>query len=215
MQRGRTVPAPRFEMLHAPVRPDGTYAIDGLKLHAGNPGRWFLVFEEPGHAPAVLGPPAVKAGERQRMINLAAVEGGSIAGRVEHVPEAMAGQVWVVAFNENIIRREARAGRDGAFRIDGLPSGRYGVKVGHDAYQDPHIAENRPLGRESTPEERPQRPKKAEPWQGAVEATVRPARRPQGCCSISDLPDRSSRGEAARSNRPRDAVPFSLPFSGS
>jgi hypothetical protein len=162
VQRGRTVPAPRYEMLHVPVRPDGTYAIDDLKLHLGNPGRGFLVFEEPGHAPAVFGLPALEAGERQRTIDLAAAEGGSIAGRVEHVPEAMAGQVWVVAFNENIVRREVRAGRDGAFRIDGLPPGRYGVKVGHDAYRDPHISE-----------ERAQRPKKAEPWQGAALATVR------------------------------------------
>ena len=50
--------------------------------HPGNPGRWFLIFEEPGHAPAAFGPPALKAGERQRMIDLAAVEGGSLAGRV-------------------------------------------------------------------------------------------------------------------------------------
>ena len=107
------------------------------------------------------------------MINLAAMEGGSIAGRVEHVPEAMAGQVWVVAFNENIIRREARAGRDGAFRLDGLPAGRYGVKVGHDAYKDPHIPVIRPFSQERTPEELAQWKKKAEPWQGAVDATVR------------------------------------------
>ncbi len=175
VQRGRTVPAPRFEILHVPVRPDdGTYTIDDLKRHLGNPGRWFLVFEEPGHAPAVLGLPALEAGQRQRTIDLAAAQGGSIAGRVEHVPEAMAGQVWVVAFNENIIRRETRAGRDGAFRIDALPPGRYGLKIGHDAYQDPHIPENSPLGRERTPEEQALLRKKAEPWQGAAEATVRP-----------------------------------------
>jgi hypothetical protein len=173
VQRGRTVPAPRFELLHVPVRPDGTYAIEDMKLHPGNPGRWFLVVEEPGHAPAVFGAPALKADERQRTINLAAVEGGSIVGRVEHVPEPMAGQVWVVAFNENVIRREVRAGRAGAFRLDGLPPGRYGVKVGHDAYRDPHIPEIRPFGQERTPEERAQWKKKAEPWQGAVEATVR------------------------------------------
>jgi hypothetical protein len=40
--------------------------------------------------------------------------------RVEHVHEAKAGLFWVVAFHENIIRREARAGR-------------YGAKAGHDA----------------------------------------------------------------------------------
>jgi hypothetical protein len=172
MQRGRTVPAPRFEMLSTPVRPDGTYAIDDLKLHPGNPGRWFLVLEEPGHAPAVFHPPTLKPGDRERTIGLAAVEGGSIAGRVEHVPPAMAGQVWVVAFNENVIRREARAGRDGVFRIDGLPPGRYGLKAGHDAYRDPHIPTIPPFGQKRTPEELALWKKLAEPWQGAVEATV-------------------------------------------
>jgi hypothetical protein len=174
VQRGRTVPAPRFEMLDVPVRPDGTYTIGDLKFHLGNPGRWFLVFEEPGHAPAVFGPPELKAGERQQTIDLAAVEGGTIAGRVEHVPEAMAGQVWVVAFNENIVRREARAGRDGTFHLDDLPPGRYGLKAGHDAYRDPHIPRLGPLTQERTPEQLAQWKKKAEPWQGAVEATVRP-----------------------------------------
>jgi hypothetical protein len=161
-------------MLHVPVRPDGTYAIDDLKLHPGNPGRWYLVFEDPGHAPSVFAPPTLKAGERGSTIDLAAVEGGSIAGRVEHIPEAMAGQDWVVAFNENVIRREARVGRDGTFRLDGLPHGRYGLKAGHDAYRDPHIPTIPPIGQERSPEELALWKKKAQPWQGAVEATVRP-----------------------------------------
>jgi hypothetical protein len=173
VQRGRTVPAPRFEMVHVPSRPDGAFAIDELTIRPRNPGRLFLVVEEPGHAPTVLGPLELKAGDRQRTIDVAATEGGSIAGRVEHVPEAMAGQVWVVAFNENIIRREARLGRDGTFRLDGLPPGRYGLKVGHDAYKDPHIPEIHGFGQKRTPEELALWDKKAEPWQGAVEATVR------------------------------------------
>jgi hypothetical protein len=172
VERGRTVPAPRFEMLHAPIRPDASYAIDDLKLRLGNPGRWLLVVEEPGHAPAVFSSLGLRSGETQRTLNLDAQEGGSIAGRIEHVPEAMAGQIWVVAFNENLIRREARVGRDGAFRLDGLPPGRYGLKVGHDAYRDPHIPDIGRMGQERTPEQQALWRKKAEPWQGAVEAIV-------------------------------------------
>jgi hypothetical protein len=173
VQRGRTVPSPRFEMLHVPLRPDGTYAIDSLKLRLGNPGRWYLVVEEPGHAPAFFGPLSRKPGEAERTMNLDAEEGGSITGRVEHVPDSMAGQVWVVAFNENIIRRESRGGGDGEFRLDGLPPGRYGLKIGHDAYRDPHIPQIGPIGQQRTPEQRALWTKKAEPWQGAVEAIVR------------------------------------------
>lgn len=173
VQRGRTIPSPRFEMYHAALRPDGTYAIEALKLDMGRPGRWFLAVEEPGHAPVILATPALAAGEKQRTIDLKTVEGGSIAGTVEHVPQAMAGKVWVVVFNENIVRRETRVGRDGTFRLDDLPPGRYGVKVGHDAYRDPHIPKLSGIGTQQTPEELAAFRKKAEPWQGAVIATVR------------------------------------------
>jgi hypothetical protein len=154
VQRGRTVPSPRFEVLHVPLRPDGSYALNDLKIRMGNPGRWFVVVEEPGHAPAVFGPLPLNTGKAQQTMNLDAGEGGSIAGRVENVPASMAGQVWVVAFNENVIRREARVSRDGTFRLDGLPPGRYGLKVGHDAYKDPHILEVPPIGQERTPQQR-------------------------------------------------------------
>lgn len=173
VQRGRTVPSPRFEMYHATVHPNGAYAIEGLKLDQGRPGRWFLAFEEPGHAPLILATPAPMAGENERTIDLNTVEGGSIAGIVEHVPKAMGGQVWVVAFSENIVRRETRVGRDGTFRLDDLPPGRYGVKVGHDAYRDPHIPKVPALGEPRTPEDLAAWKKKAEPWQGAVVAVVR------------------------------------------
>lgn len=170
--RGRTVLAPATEMLHSAVRPDGSYAIDNLKILAGRPGHWFLTFEEPGHAPAVLGPLPLKAGERQRTFDIDAVEGGSLEGRVVDLPESMAGQVWVIAFNETMIRREARVRVNGTFRLDNLPPGRYGLKVGHDAYQDPHIPGLGPAW-EHTPAELAELRKKSEPWQGAVEASVR------------------------------------------
>jgi hypothetical protein len=180
VQRGRTVPAPRFEMLHATIRPDGTYEIDDLKLRPGNPGRWLLVVEQPGHAPGVFSSLRLNSGETQQTINLEVEEGGAITGRVEHVPEPMAGLVWVVAFNENVIRREVRVGRDGTFRLDDLSPGRYGLKVGHDTYRDPHIPEIGGIGQERTPQQRALWRKKAEPWQGTVEAIVRPRRTTSG-----------------------------------
>lgn len=173
VQRGRTVPAPRFEMLHVPVGAGGSYTIDDLKIKERNPGHWYLVFEEAGHASAIVGPLKLKAGEREQTIDVPAAEGGTITGRVEHVPSPMAGQVWVVAFNENIIRRETRVAPDGTFRLSDLPPGRYGLKAGHDSYVDPHIPVLPPFGQERTPEQLAQWKKKAEPWQGAVEATVR------------------------------------------
>lgn len=173
VERGRTVPAPRFEMLHVAVSAESSYAVNDLKIQERNPGHWYLVFEQPGHAPAITGPLKLHAGDREQTVNLVAVEGGTITGRVEHVPDSMAGQVWVVAFNENIIRRETRVAPDGTFRLSDLPPGRYGLKAGHDAYVDPHIPVLPPFGQERTPEQLAQWRKKAEPWQGTVEATVR------------------------------------------
>lgn len=181
VQRGRTVPAPRFEMHHVAMQPDGTYVVEGVEVHPGRRGRWFLMFEEPGHAPTIIAPEALKVGERQRTINLEAVEGGALGGKVEHVPESLAGHVWVVVFNENVVRREVRVGRDGTFHLDGLPPGRYGLKVGHDAYSDPHIPKLPAAGEKSTPGEQAAWNKTAEPWQGAVEATVRSS------ATISDI----------------------------
>ena len=86
---------------------------------------------------------------------------------------------------ENVIRREARVGRDGRFHLDGPPPGRYGLKVGHDAYRDPHIPEIGGIGQERTPQQRALWRKKAEPWQGAVEAIVRRAGPPPASSSTS------------------------------
>ena len=50
-------------------------------------------------------------------------DGGAIEGRVENVPATMAGQVWVIAFNDTIARSEALASIDGTFRLEDLPPG--------------------------------------------------------------------------------------------
>ena len=72
-------------------------------------------------------------------VDIAVTDGGAIEGRVENVPAAMAGQVWVIAFDATILRREALVSADGTFRLEDLPPGRYGLKAGHDAYTDPHV----------------------------------------------------------------------------
>lgn len=170
VHRGRTVPMEGYETAWSRVAPDGTFSVENLK-----PGSWFLSFEQPGRASTVVGPIELKKGERTRGIDVAAVEGGAIEGRAENVPPAMAGLVWVVAFDGRITRREARVAADGTFRLENLPPGRYGLKVGHDAYKDPHIPALK--GGEYDPEDFR---KKAEPWQGAVSVTVEPGATARG-----------------------------------
>ena len=154
-----------YEFGWSPVGGDGSFAVEGLK-----PGRWFLVHEEPGRAPTVVGPIELRPGETSRRVDIAAVEGGTIEGRVENVPPAMAGMIWVVAFDDAIRKGQARVAADGSFRLADLPPGRYGLKAGHDAYSDPHSLQDLG-GRE---EIRKQGRMPAEPWQGAVVVEVRP-----------------------------------------
>jgi hypothetical protein len=81
----------------------------------------------------------------------------------------MAGQVWIIAFDATILRREALVSADGTFRLEDLPPGRYGLKVGHDAYSDPHVPRSK-AGEKFGPTGW----KPAEPWQGAVVVTLEP-----------------------------------------
>jgi hypothetical protein len=167
VHRGRTVTRDGYEFAWSPVRGDGSYHLENLK-----PGAWYFTFEQPGEAPTLVGPIELKKGERSRSLDIAAVSGGTVEGRAENVPPSMSGMVWVVAFGDSVLRREARVATDGTFRLERLPPGRYGLKVGHDAYEDPHITKGR-----SQPEEFK---KKAEPWQGAVVVTVKPGETARG-----------------------------------
>jgi len=171
IRRGRTVVRGGYEFACSPVGVDGSFAVEGLK-----PGRWFLVHEEPGRAPTVVGPFELKMGESSRRVDIAAVEGGSIEGRVENVPPPMAGMIWVVAFDETIRKGQARVAADGSFRLEGLPPGRYGLKAGHDAYSDPHSLQD--LGGREEILKQGRMP--AEPWQGAVVVEVRPGETARG-----------------------------------
>jgi hypothetical protein len=47
--------------------------------------------------------------------------------------------VWVVAFSKTAVREEARVAPDGTFALPPLPPGEYGLKAGHDAYEDAEV----------------------------------------------------------------------------
>jgi hypothetical protein len=175
IERGRTVPTKGFEFAWSRVGPDGTYTLEHLKPGPGF-GPWYFVYEEPGRAPAVAGPVTITNKHRSLTADIPVADGGAIEGRVANVPAAMAGQVWVIAFDSGVIRREVLAAAAGTFRLQDLPPGRYGLKAGHDAYVDPHVPRWK-VGEQRDPA---MWQKSAEPWQGAVTVTVEPGRTSRG-----------------------------------
>lgn len=175
IQRGRTVPMWGYEFVWSPVGPDGRYELEQVRPGPWF-GPWFFVYEEPGRSPTLAGPVRITNKDRELMVDIAVADGGAIEGRVEHVPEAMAGQVWVVAFDAGILRREVLVAADGTFRLEDLPPGRFGLKAGHDAYADPHVP-HLERGVEADPS---LWEKSAEPWQGAVAVEVEPGRTSRG-----------------------------------
>ena len=173
--RGRTLPMGGYEFVRTTVNPDGTFALENLKA-GPNFGPWFFVYEEPTGPPTIVGPVTITSKDRTMTVDIAVTQGGAIEGRVENVPTAMAGQVWVIAFDATILRREALVSADGTFRLEDLPPGRYGLKAGHDAYTDPHVPRWK-AGEKPDPKDF-QKP--AEPWQGAVVVTVEPGETARG-----------------------------------
>lgn len=99
---------------------------------------WFVVVEEPGQPLTQVGPIAVSL-NREKTLDIVCVKGGVISGRVRGGPTGLEGHLWVVAFSKTAVRAEARVGREGAFAFPPLPPGEYGLKVGHDAYEDPDV----------------------------------------------------------------------------
>jgi hypothetical protein len=173
--RGRTVPMMGHEFVRTAVNPDGTFALENLKT-GPRFGPWFFVYEEPTGPPTIVGPVTITSKDRTMTVDIAVTPGGAIEGRVENVPTAMAGQVWVVAFDATILRREALVSADGTFRLEDLPPGRYGLKAGHDAYTDPHVPQWK-AGEMPDPKDFQ---KLAEPWQGAAVVTVEPGETARG-----------------------------------
>ena len=158
VQRGRTVSSPGFEFTSTTTKDDGSYRFELLQ-----PSTWYFQVEGIDNHTTVVGPTKLTKGEGNVSVPIALVEPGSIEGKVENIPQGLSGNVWVVAFSEGILWREVRVKPDRTFRLDGLPPGKYGLKVGHDDYIDPHVP------RETKPGDFQ---RKAEPWQGAVEVQV-------------------------------------------
>ena len=76
----------------------GTFALENLKAGPWF-GPWFFVYEEPTGAPTIVGPVTITSKDRSMKVDIAIAQGGTIEGRVANVPTAMAGQVWVIAFD--------------------------------------------------------------------------------------------------------------------
>ena len=117
--RGRTLPMWGYEFVRTTVNSDGTFALENLKAGPWF-GPWFFVYEEPTGPPTIVGPVTITSKDRTMTVDIAVTEGGAIEGRVENVPAAMAGQVWVIAFDATILRREALVSADGTLPPGGL-----------------------------------------------------------------------------------------------
>jgi RNA polymerase sigma factor (sigma-70 family) len=185
VKRGRTVAMPMQVVAECPVEA-GRYTLRVPESR----DEWRLALFMPGSPPTLAGPYRFKASERSE-VDLAAVQGGTIRGRVTKVPGGLAGRAAVVAFNAQGYWAEAMLGADGTFELRGLPPGEYGLKVGHDGYQDDEVRMRNPYPSEEcftgnwkrTPEEEKrfrayqkaydedwQRP--AEPWKRAMRVSV-------------------------------------------
>jgi hypothetical protein len=171
IHRGRTLPMWGYEFVRTTVNPDGTFALENLK-DGPRFGPWYFVYEEPTGPPTIVGPVTITSNDRTKAVDIVVTDGGAIEGRVKNVPTALAGQVWIIAFDATIVRREALVSADGTCRLEDLPPGRYGLKAGHDTYADPHVPREK-AGEKHDPMDFE---KLAEPWQGAVEVTVEPGK---------------------------------------
>ena len=143
---------------------DGTYT---LKVPFQD-DEWYVAAEEPEQPLTLIGPIKIELNEKKHL-DIECVDGGSIRGLVKNVPNGWEGNLWAVAFTKSAIQAETLVNADGLFSFSQLPPGEYGLKVGHDAYLDSEV----PRGKSEM-----SNPglwdKKADPWQRAVIATVKP-----------------------------------------
>ena len=155
MQRGRIIPEGSFPCQFS-VSSDGAYSLGELES-----AQYHLLVQERGHGPWLSQRIAVLKSDRELEMNLEITAGGNIDGKVEGIPADLAGQVWVVAFNDNVFSCETRVQKDGAFSFKDIPPGNYGLKAGHDNY-----FEKPDLG------EKESQTKPADPWKKAVKVIV-------------------------------------------
>jgi hypothetical protein len=160
---------------------NGTYVLNVPYQHDA----WYVVIEEHGHALTQVGPIKIGVNEK-RQLDIACTERGSIRGRVKNVPAGWEGHLWAVAFTKTAIQAESRVSSAGEFCFQQLPPGEYGLKVGHDAYQDSEVPQTSPHSSEeewqelSKEEWQKLADKEADPWQRAKVVTVEAGRELSG-----------------------------------
>jgi hypothetical protein len=179
VRRGRGVPRDASARARCLSRADGSYS-----LYPPEPGRWFVQVNRPDCAPTFAGPIAIGKDE-VRSLDIACLEGGTIRGIVRNVSPDLLPHLWVVAFDRGVFKTEAGVNADGTFKLDHLPQGECGLKVGHDGYEDPEL----PWGPFM---HRPDKDKLfdtlATPWRGATVVHIQPDKPAEGI--ELDLPSR-------------------------
>jgi protocatechuate 3,4-dioxygenase beta subunit len=171
--RGRTVTPVPAVYSSVPIQ-DGTYSIETPYQSEG----WYVVVEEPDQAPTQVGPLSIGANEEKKL-DIACVAGGGINGRVEKVPDAWKGQLWVVAFNATAVRAETRVDSDGRFSFKQLSPGKYGLKIGHDGCE---FSEHPEVSRANGPDDVPKEAwtRIDDPWQTATVVNVESGHETEG-----------------------------------
>jgi hypothetical protein len=171
VRRGRGVPRYAFARAKCLSRADGSYS-----LYPPFAGRWFVRVDRPDCAPTIAGPITIGKDEVRRL-DIACLDGGTIRGIVRNVSPDLLPHLWVVAFDRGVFKAESRVHADGTFKLDNLPSGECGLKVGHDGYEDPEL----PWGPFM---HRPDKDKLfdtlATPWKGAAVVHIQPDKPAEG-----------------------------------
>jgi hypothetical protein len=163
--RGRTVVGDPIPYANAAIH-DGSYRLD-LPFQSET---WYVVVEEPGQPITQLGPVSIALKE-QKTLNITCSQGGRIRGQVKDIPAGWEGHVWVVAFSKSAVQTEVRVEPSGKFTLPSLPPGEYGLKAGHDAYEDAEVYPGN-LAREH----RESFNEIADPWKRAKLVAVEPGR---------------------------------------
>ncbi len=110
---------------------DGTYALD-VPYQRDD---WVVEMQEPGEPLTRVTGVEVGLHEAKKL-DIAAIHGGRVCGRVDAGPAIWKNDTWVVAFTRDGLRYEARVAADGSYSFDCLPPDVYGLKAGYDAFFD-------------------------------------------------------------------------------
>jgi hypothetical protein len=163
--RGRTVVGDPITRASALIR-DGAYRLS-VPYQSES---WYVVVEEPGQPLTQVGPISIALKE-QKSVSIDCTEGCQIRGRVTGIPVGWEGHVWVVAFGKAAISAEVRVDATGQFVLPALPPGEYGLKAGHDGYDDAETYPGDLLLLRQHPEAFKQN---ADPWKRAKRVTLAP-----------------------------------------